>query len=126
MASHSTQLVVACGLGMAMCITSSLRLHSQLSKISARACMPSLQQMPVQQFPMAHAGEKGIPTDELEVAADIYVSLQLFFSAHKELQERPLFITGESYGGKYVPAIGAPHACTTALSLHPQTQSCGS
>ncbi|CAK0783932.1 hypothetical protein CVIRNUC_007135 [Coccomyxa viridis] len=52
------------------------------------------------------AGEKGIPTDELEIAADIYVSLQLFFSKHKELQERPLFITGESYGGKYVPAIG--------------------
>ena len=83
--------------------------------------MPSLQQMPVQQVPLAHAGEKGIPTDELEVAADIYVSLQLFFTKHKELQERPLFITGESYGGKYVPAIGVPHACTTALLLSPQS-----
>ncbi len=86
--------------------------------------MPSLQQVPVQRCPLAHAGEKGIPTDELEIAADIYVSLQLFFSKHKELQERPLFITGESYGGKYVPAIGVPHACTSALSLCPQTQSC--
>ena len=82
--------------------------------------MPSLQQMPVQQLPSAHAGERGIPTDELEVAADIYVSLQLFFSRHKELQERPLFITGESYGGKYVPAIGVTHACTAALSLFPR------
>ena len=107
-----------------MCITPSVWLQPQLSKMSAEACMPSLQQLPAQQSPLAHAGKKGIPTDELEVAADIYVSLQLFFSKHKKLQERPLFITGESYGGKYVPAIGVPHACTTGLSLYPQTQSC--
>ena len=67
--------------------------------------------MPVRLLPLALAGEKGIPTDELEVAADIYVSLQLFFGEHKELQARPLFITGESYGGKYVPAIG--EACAS-------------
>ena len=67
--------------------------------------------MAVQSSPLALAGEKGIPTDELEVAADIYVSLQLFFSEHTELQERPLFITGESYAGKYVPAIGGRIAC---------------
>lgn len=54
------------------------------------------------------AGKEGIPTDELEVAADIYTALQAFFRKHAELQERPLFISGESYAGKYVPAIGTP------------------
>lgn len=52
------------------------------------------------------AGERGIPTEELEVAADLYIGLQGFFGMHKTLRDRPLFITGESYGGKYVPAIG--------------------
>ena len=52
------------------------------------------------------AGEKGIPTDELEIAADLYIGLQGFFAQHKHLRGRPLFITGESYGGKYVPAMG--------------------
>lgn len=54
------------------------------------------------------AGARGIPTDEMEVAADLYIALQGFFSRYKELQDRPLFITGESYAGKYVPSIGAP------------------
>ncbi len=52
------------------------------------------------------AGKRGIPTEELEYAADLYIALQGFFAKYKELQRRPLFITGESYGGKYVPAIG--------------------
>ena len=55
------------------------------------------------------AGKRGIPTEELEYAADLYIALQGFFAKHKELQQRPLFITGESYGGKYVPVIG--NAC---------------
>ena len=60
------------------------------------------------------AGEKGIPTDMLETAADMYTGLQYFFRKHKDLQQRPLFITGESYAGKYVPAIGVP----TPFALH--------
>ena len=43
----------------------------------------------------------------MEVAADLYIGLQGFFSRYPELQDRPLFITGESYAGKYVPSIGA-------------------
>ena len=53
------------------------------------------------------AGKRGIPTDEMEVAADLYIGLQEFFGRYEELQDRPLFITGESYAGKYVPSIGA-------------------
>ncbi|KAK9907324.1 hypothetical protein WJX75_001489 [Coccomyxa subellipsoidea] len=52
------------------------------------------------------AGKKGIPTDEMEVATDLYVGLQKFFGKYQDLQPRPLFITGESYAGKYVPSIG--------------------
>ncbi len=61
------------------------------------------------------AGENGIPTDMLEAAADMYTGLQYFFRQHKDLQQRPLFITGESYAGKYVPAIGA---LTSFSALH--------
>ena len=43
----------------------------------------------------------------MEVAADLYIALQGFFSRYGELQGRPLFVTGESYAGKYVPSIGA-------------------
>ena len=43
----------------------------------------------------------------MEVAADLYIGLQGFFSRYEELQGRPLFVTGESYEGKYVPSIGA-------------------
>lgn len=41
----------------------------------------------------------------MEIAADIYEALQGFFQRHSHLQARPLFITGESYAGKYVPSI---------------------
>ncbi|BDA47762.1 probable serine carboxypeptidase CPVL [Coccomyxa sp. Obi] len=52
------------------------------------------------------AGKRGIPTDEMEVATDLYIGLQIFFANFEQLQTRPLIITGESYAGKYVPSIG--------------------
>lgn len=55
---------------------------------------------------VCHVGSLGIPTDEMQIATDLYAGLQQFFSRHSDLQARPLFITGESYAGKYVPAIG--------------------
>lgn len=42
----------------------------------------------------------------MEVAEDLYEGLQGFFRKRPELRRRPLFITGESYAGKYVPSIG--------------------
>ncbi len=53
-----------------------------------------------------HAGSLGIPSDETQIATDLYAGLQKFYALHKNLQNRPLFITGESYAGKYVPALG--------------------
>ncbi|DBB10125.1 TPA: hypothetical protein ACH3X3_001709 [Trebouxia sp. C0006] len=52
------------------------------------------------------AGSLGIPSDETQIATDLYAGLQNFFALYKDLQNRPLFITGESYAGKYVPALG--------------------
>eukprot|EP00891_Asterochloris_glomerata_P003274 jgi/Astpho2/3274/fgenesh1_pm.00053_%23_4_t len=64
------------------------------------------------------AGSRGaIPTDEMEIAADIYEALQGFFQRHSHLQARPLFITGESYAGKYVPSINVTTMQQGALKL---------
>lgn len=41
-----------------------------------------------------------------QVASDLYQGLYRFFETQPHLQQRPLFITGESYAGKYVPSIG--------------------
>lgn len=43
--------------------------------------------------------EVDIPTDMAGMSQDLYEGLWVFFNTHKELQERPLFITGESYAG---------------------------
>ena len=42
----------------------------------------------------------------MQIATDLYAGLQNFHALYTHLQERPLFITGESYAGKYVPVIG--------------------
>eukprot|EP00038_Savillea_parva_P008796 m.179246 g.179246 ORF g.179246 m.179246 type:complete len:534 (-) comp14719_c0_seq1:86-1687(-) len=41
------------------------------------------------------------------VARNLYSGLQQFFTMFDELESSPLWITGESYGGHYVPAIAA-------------------
>ncbi len=69
-----------------------------------------------------HAGSLGIPSDETQIATDLYAGLQKFYALYKDLQDRPLFITGESYAGKYVPALGmllgiCGVACITPLFL---------
>lgn len=49
-----------------------------------------------------------IPRTELEVAADLYFGLCELFGAGGPLESeaaRPLFVTGESYAGKFVPSI---------------------
>jgi cathepsin A (carboxypeptidase C) len=43
--------------------------------------------------------------NEADAARDAYDFLQAFFKAHAELQARPFFIVGESYGGHYSPAL---------------------
>lgn len=63
-----------------------------------------------------HVGSQGVPTDEIQIATDLYAGLQNFYAQHTDLQARPLFITGESYAGKYVPVIGVWY-CAAGCSL---------
>ncbi|XP_066366833.1 serine carboxypeptidase-like 50 [Miscanthus floridulus] len=50
-----------------------------------------------------------IPTNQSVIAAHILAALQSFYALDPTLglRARPLFLTGESYAGKYVPAAGA-------------------
>ena len=53
-------------------------------------------------------GEYGnIPNNEDEVGRDFNKFIVGFLEANPEFKGRPLFVTGESYGGHYVPAISA-------------------
>nr|XP_018897588.1 PREDICTED: venom serine carboxypeptidase-like [Bemisia tabaci] len=46
------------------------------------------------------------PNNEMEVARDLYCALVQLFKLFPNLQKKELFVTGESYAGKYIPAIG--------------------
>ncbi|XP_060527439.1 venom serine carboxypeptidase-like [Cylas formicarius] len=50
--------------------------------------------------------EDGYAQNETKVGSDLYNSLLQFFTLFPELQNNDFFLTGESYAGKYVPAIG--------------------
>jgi vitellogenic carboxypeptidase-like protein len=49
--------------------------------------------------------DEGYAKNEVDVGKDLYEALQQFFTLFPDLQKNPFFVTGESYGGKYVPAI---------------------
>lgn len=49
--------------------------------------------------------KKGYATNETHVGRDIHTALQQFFLLFPELQSNDFFVTGESYAGKYVPAV---------------------
>jgi len=51
--------------------------------------------------------QDGYVTDEAQVAADFWVFLQQFMKTYPQYQKQPFFVTGESFGGHYVPAISA-------------------
>ncbi|XP_035448410.2 venom serine carboxypeptidase [Spodoptera frugiperda] len=48
---------------------------------------------------------RGYCTDETQVGEQLYSTLIQFFQLFPELQQNKFFVTGESYGGKYVPAL---------------------
>ncbi|CAG9764019.1 unnamed protein product [Ceutorhynchus assimilis] len=48
----------------------------------------------------------GYAQNETKVGEDLYEALIQFFTLFPELQKNEFFITGESYAGKYIPAIG--------------------
>lgn len=47
----------------------------------------------------------GYAQNETQVGADLYNALTQFFTMFPDLQKNDFFIAGESYAGKYVPAI---------------------
>lgn len=48
--------------------------------------------------------DEGYSTDEKQVGTNLHNALVQFFQLFPQLQQRKFFVTGESYGGKYVPA----------------------
>ncbi|KAK7080869.1 hypothetical protein SK128_028084 [Halocaridina rubra] len=49
--------------------------------------------------------EAGYARNQSDVGRDLYAALLQFFQLFPELQSNDFYITGESYAGKYVPAI---------------------
>lgn len=49
--------------------------------------------------------QDGYAQNETAVGNDIYTALVQFFKLFPELQKNEFFVTGESYAGKYVPAV---------------------
>ncbi|CAA9993447.1 unnamed protein product [Nesidiocoris tenuis] len=49
--------------------------------------------------------EEGFATNETRVGADLYSALVQFFQLFPEYKKNKFFITGESYAGKYIPAL---------------------
>ncbi|KAJ4780781.1 Carboxypeptidase [Rhynchospora pubera] len=47
-----------------------------------------------------------IPHDQFTIASHLLVALQAFLSLNSSFRSRPLYIAGESYGGKFVPSLG--------------------
>lgn len=48
---------------------------------------------------------RGYCTDETQVGAQLYSTLVQFFQLFPDLQQNKFYVTGESYAGKYVPAL---------------------
>jgi carboxypeptidase C (cathepsin A) len=59
----------------------------------------------------------GYVQNEAQVAADFYTFLQNFMAKYPQYSQLPFFVTGESYGGHYVPSISA--------FIHQQNQNTG-
>jgi len=52
-----------------------------------------------------HDGHYHYVDSERELSKQFYEALQSFFDDYPVYRKCPLFVTGESYGGKYIPAI---------------------
>ncbi|XP_050388514.2 probable serine carboxypeptidase CPVL isoform X2 [Patella vulgata] len=49
--------------------------------------------------------DRGYATNEVDVGINLYKALVQFFQIYPEFQKNEFYVTGESYAGKYVPAI---------------------
>ncbi|CAE5957525.1 unnamed protein product [Arabidopsis arenosa] len=52
------------------------------------------------------SSKQDIPTNQRQVAEHLYAALVEFLEQNPGFENRPVYFTGESYAGKYVPAIG--------------------
>lgn len=50
--------------------------------------------------------DNGYATNQNEIGRDLYEALRQFFILFKEYRGAPFYVTGVSYAGKYIPAIG--------------------
>ncbi|KAI3720112.1 hypothetical protein L6452_21022 [Arctium lappa] len=56
-------------------------------------------------FSIASTPEE-IPRDQNAVAKHLSIAIKKFIASDSTFESRPIYITGESYAGKYVPSIG--------------------
>ncbi|KAL7608042.1 hypothetical protein Lser_V15G11691 [Lactuca serriola] len=56
-------------------------------------------------FSIASTSEE-IPRDQHAVARHLFIAIRKFIALDPLFKSRPIYITGESYAGKYVPSIG--------------------
>ncbi|XP_039764572.1 venom serine carboxypeptidase-like isoform X2 [Pararge aegeria] len=64
--------------------------------------------------------DRGYPDNEHDVGSQMFEFLQQFLQLFPELHVAPLFIAGQSYAGKYVPALGIQvhrHRNTSSINL---------
>ncbi|KAA8529059.1 hypothetical protein F0562_033453 [Nyssa sinensis] len=52
------------------------------------------------------ASDEEIPRDQYGVAKHLFTAITSFVALDPSFKSRPIYFTGESYAGKYVPAIG--------------------
>ncbi|KAL1539130.1 serine carboxypeptidase-like 50 [Salvia divinorum] len=52
------------------------------------------------------ASTQEIPRNQHDVAEHLFIAIKKFIALDSNFKSRPIYITGESYAGKYVPAIG--------------------
>ena len=57
-------------------------------------------------YSFADSDSECLSHDEHSVSANLYEALKQFFTLFSEYKNNPFFLTGESYAGKYVPALG--------------------
>jgi len=49
--------------------------------------------------------DAGYSRNETQVASNLYQALLLFFQVYKDYADNDFYVTGESYAGKYIPAL---------------------
>lgn len=62
---------------------------------------------------------KGYCTNESCVGKGLYSSMKQFFSLFPNLNDNEFYITGESYAGKYIPALAMEIHKQNKIGLHP-------